>query len=320
MSVLSNIKDGNKDLINLLEQELIKVRKTITNRTRTKFAGVRNIIEDVLDLNGKMIRPLFVLLSANFGTYESDKIVNLASSVEMLHLATLIHDDIVDDAKVRRHRESAQSKYGKDMAVYAGDYLLSKSLTILNADDYDAKHVDRLAKGIERICESELLQYQSRFNTMTLKNYLRIVSGKTATLFAVSLYVGASESKCGDKLSGQLGKIGYELGIAFQIIDDILDFSDDQLKVGKSIQNDLKKGYFTLPVIYAIEGSKHNTDDILNASDMFELIDLNYGIERSRELARKYTKKAFKRINTLPEGDAKELLEKIATQMLLRKY
>ena len=115
MSVLSNIKDGNKDLINLLEQELIKVRKTITNRTRTKFAGVRNIIEDVLDLNGKMIRPLFVLLSANFGTYESDKIVNLASSVEMLHLATLIHDDIVDDAKVRRHRESAQSKYGKDM-------------------------------------------------------------------------------------------------------------------------------------------------------------------------------------------------------------
>ncbi|MBM7562369.1 polyprenyl synthetase family protein [Fusibacter tunisiensis] len=309
MSVFESIKGMETPLSAEIEKELKLVKDMLGNVTRTKYAGIRAVIEDVMDLNGKMLRPIFVILSGHFGAYRSEKAVQLAASIELLHLATLIHDDIVDDSKMRRHKESVQSKYGKDMAVYAGDYLLAKSLTILDSDKYEAKHVDRLAEGIERICESELLQYQSRFNTMTVKNYLRIVSGKTATLFAVALYVGAAESGCSEQLSKQLGRIGHELGIAFQIIDDVLDFSTTQKNVGKSTQNDLKKGYYTLPVIYALRES----DDVNPKS-------LESGIQKSRKLAIKYTDKAFKRIEKLPDSEAKDLLQHIATHMLKRQY
>ncbi len=320
MSIILKINSMDPTLQNKLDSEIRIVRSTILKHTRTKYHAVRDIIEDVLDLNGKMLRPLFVLLAGHFGEYSSNKMVNLAASIEMLHMATLIHDDIVDDSKLRRHRESVQSKYGKDMAVYTGDFLLAKSLSILNAKDYEASHIERLAKGIERICEAELLQYQSRFKTMTFKNYLRIVSGKTAALFAISLYVGASESKCDDKLSNQLGRIGYELGIAFQIIDDILDFSEDHTNVGKSIKNDLKKGYFTLPVILALEDQKLNIEDFSDAEELLNSINLDKGIEYSRIIAQKYTKKAFKRISKLPESVAKNVLEAVAKHMLDRNY
>ena len=238
------------------QNELNKVYAIIIAHTRSKFSGIREVVDDVVDLNGKMLRPMMTIVSAHFGEYQSDKIAKLAGAIEMLHMATLVHDDIIDDSKLRRNKVSAQSKYGKDMAVYAGDYLLSKSLSILDAKTYEAEHISKLAKAIESICESELLQFHSKFKLMTVKNYLRVVSGKTAALFAISMYTGAAESKCSEVLSKSLGRIGYDLGVAFQIIDDILDFSDDQSHVGKSTRNDLKKGYFTLPVIFAIQGEK----------------------------------------------------------------
>lgn len=304
---------------NTYQRELDKVYDVILTHTRSKFSGIRDVIEDIVDLNGKMLRPVMTIIAAHFGAYQSDKITKLAGAIEMLHMATLVHDDIIDDSKLRRNKMSAQSKYGKDMAVYAGDYLLSKSLSILDAKTYDANHISKLAKAIESICESELLQFHSKFKLMTVKNYLRVVSGKTAALFAVSMYTGASESACSEPLSKTLGRIGYDLGVAFQIIDDILDFSDNQAHVGKSTRNDMKKGYFTLPVIFAIQGEK---ETVLNMSEieMVALINKNKGIERARLLAQKYTKRAFKRIESLPEGDSKVAIIELANYLLNRTY
>lgn len=301
------------------QSELDKVFAIILTHTRSKFSGIREVIEDVVDLNGKMLRPVMTIISAHFGDYQSDKITKLAGAIELLHMATLVHDDIIDDSKLRRNKISAQSKYGKDMAVYAGDFLLSKSLSILDAKTYDADHISKLAKAIESICESELLQFHSRFKLMTVKNYLRVVSGKTAALFAVSMYTGASESNCTETLSKALGRIGYDLGVAFQIIDDILDFSDNQAHVGKSTRNDLKKGYFTLPVIFAIQGEKEAVLE-LNETQMVALIKKNKGIEKARMLAQKYTKRAFDRIKSLPEGDSKIAMVELANYLLNRTY
>lgn len=307
------------EIQNVYQNELDKVYTTIIAHTRSKFSGIREIIEDVVDLNGKMLRPVMTIISAHFGAYQSDKITKLAGAIEMLHMATLVHDDIIDDSKLRRNKVSVQSKYGKDMAVYAGDYLLSKSLSILDSKTYEAEHISRLAKAIESICESELLQFHSRFKLMTVKNYLRVVSGKTAALFAISMYTGAAESKCSEVLSKTLGRIGYDLGVAFQIMDDILDFSDDQSHVGKSTKNDLKKGYFTLPVIFAIQGENESVLD-LSESEMMTLIKRNKGIEKARTLAQKYTKRAFDRIKSLPEGDSKIAIVELANYLLNRTY
>lgn len=319
MALTVTLKHLSPELQQALQNEMEKVQQSLKLNVRSKFSGIRDVIDDVIDLNGKMLRPLLTIISAHFGSYQADKVVKLAASIEMLHMATLIHDDIVDDSKLRRNKESAQSKYGKDMAVYAGDFLLSKALTILNAKDYDTDHMVSLAKAIENICESELLQYHSKFHFMNVKNYLRVISGKTAALFAVSMYAGASESNCSEALSKKMGRIGYDIGIAFQIIDDILDFSDDQDHVGKTVRNDLKKGYYTLPVIYAIQGEH---ESVLNASEgeLLTLIQKNKGIEKARELAKKYTKRAFKRISELPANEYKVALESLANTLLNRSY
>ncbi|GAB6106186.1 polyprenyl synthetase family protein [Fusibacter bizertensis] len=319
MALTVQLNHASPEIQQALQLELEKVSETIQRYSKSKFSGIKEIINDIIDLNGKMLRPTLTILSARYGEYQSEKVVKLAASIEMLHMATLIHDDIIDDSKLRRNKESMQSKYGKDMAVYAGDYLLSKSLSMLNSKEYDAEHMVKLAKAIEQICESELLQFHSRFKYMTVKNYLRVVSGKTAALFAISMYAGASETSCPENLSKQLGKIGYELGVAFQIIDDILDFSEDQALVGKSTRNDLKKGYYTLPVIYAFQGE---TEAVLDQSEavLMQLVEKNKGIEKARILAKKYTKRAFKRIANLPDDDNKKALEALAKSLLNRKY
>ena len=317
MSIIMNLNPLNADFRDELQHEIDKVGKEISKRTRAKFHGVQIIVDDVLDLNGKMLRPLFTIIAAHFGTYESEKMVKLAASIEILHMATLIHDDVIDESKFRRHRESVQSKYGKDMAVYSGDYLLAKTLSILDLETYDSKNVKRLVRAIEQICESELLQYQNRNHVTSFKNYLRIVAGKTAALFATSMYVGALESDCDARTARLLGRIGYELGVAFQIIDDILDFSEDASKIGKTVRNDLKKGYYTLPVIYALADEPESD---LTEDEILLLIDKAKGIDRSRALARKYTKKAYKHIALLPDGVQKEAVHSMASFLLDRAY
>lgn len=310
---------NTQDVSQIIALEVDKVKNRIKKHANAKFPEVQSIIDNILTLNGKMMRPQMLIVSAKFGTYDSKRMVNLASAIELLHMATLVHDDIIDDAETRRNQPSVQSMYGKDMAVYTGDYLLAKSLTVFKATDYDDDQISRLSKVIERICESELLQYFNRYHTMTVRNYLRVVSGKTAALFALSMYLGASESGCGERMAQRLGKIGYEIGIAFQIIDDILDFAEDESIVGKTIQNDFKKGYYTLPVIFAVEGQSLKLSDFDNV-DINKLIQEKQGIEKSRVLAQKYTSKAFHRIDTLPESPYRDHIKHMAEKLLNRDY
>lgn len=319
MSFNLEVEDGQKDLYNYLQNELGAVKAQINVQTHSKFKEVQFIIDDVMSNEGKMLRPFLVLLSAQFGHCDEKKIRLLAGAVEILHMATLVHDDIIDEAALRRNKPSIQSKYGKDMAVYAGDYLLAKSISILNEETFDPNNVKQLAKTISKICESELMQYQNRFKALSIKNYLKVISGKTAALFAVSLYIGALESNCGEAFARQLGRIGYELGMAFQIIDDLLDFNENQQKVGKSTLTDFTNGYFTIPILYAL---KSNQVDLSTFSKeaLTEFVVANNGLKSAKKLAKRYTQRAFDRINSLEPSDAKEVLKQFATLLLDRDY
>lgn len=311
-----------------IKNELSAVIAIMEKNTKCKDKKIENSIKELIYSGGKMLRPAFVLISSHFGNYDPVKARSLAAVIEMLHMATLVHDDIIDDAKLRRGQETIQSKYGKDYAVYIGDFLLCVCFQIL-ASSSTLQNIKIDSKSMSRVCLGEINQLNSMFDSnLSVKNYLNRVSGKTAELFSLSLYTGAAEGGCSEGLSRKFWKIGHNIGMAFQIIDDILDYTGSNASVKKPVGNDLKQGIFTLPFIYAAKKDKASFEEYLKKEsfsdedihNIISLINKNNGIDNAKELADKYTKKAFKLINSLPENPYKIILSEVAEKLLLRTY
>ena len=311
-------------------EDLTYVKEIIKKNIKSREKYLEESIYPMIDSGGKMLRPAFLLLSGKFGEYDSKKMYNLAAIIEMLHIATLIHDDIIDDAQLRRGVETVQSKYGKDYAVYIGDFLFCQCMIMTSQYDYTTENLKQISKAISRVCMSEMSQYHFRYaQNMSLRQYIRIISGKTAALFTLCFYIGAREANCSEAMQKLLGKIGYHVGMAFQIIDDILDYRGDAEVLGKNALKDLKKGYYTLPLIYALERDKENKllklldKPSFSDEDIYEIIELikNYeGIERARRVADRYTKKTTYYIDKLPDCESKEILKDVVSKLLNRNY
>ncbi|EYE89363.1 geranylgeranyl pyrophosphate synthase [Fervidicella metallireducens AeB] len=310
--------------------ELEIVKNIIKDNIKSSEKYFKESIFELVDAGGKMLRPGLLLIASRFGNYDKEKMYNLAAAIELMHSATLIHDDIIDEARFRRGIETIQSKLGKEYAVYTGDFLFCQCFIMLSKFNYSMDNLREISAAISQICKGEIRQYNLRYSLDTgIKNYLKIISGKTAALFAISLYTGAWESQCDEKTSKLLGRIGYHVGMAFQIIDDILDFTGDTLRLGKKTHTDIIKGYYTLPIIYAIKEDKEGKikdileNNIIEEKEIQELIKLVNqfkGIEKSRKLADKYTEKAFRSIEELPECKAKKILKEITHELLSRNY
>jgi len=312
-----------------LQLELDEVTQIIEKSVNDSHEFITNAVSDTIHSGGKMLRPAFVLLGSKFGDQsKNSNITCIAAIVEMLHIATLIHDDIIDEAKLRRGIESVQSKYGKDSAVFIGDYLFAKIFTLLSKD-YHQETLVELSKVIMKICKGELIQYSLRYKyNSSIMHYLKIITGKTASLFSISLFIGAEETNAQEKVKRDLAKTGYRIGMAFQIIDDCLDYSSNNI-IKKSTMNDLKQGYLTLPVIYALQNDhngylenllKNCTFNKSETERIHALIVENNGLQKSRELALKYTNKAYDSLNKLPDCESKETLKYIVEKLLIREY
>lgn len=311
-----------------INKELKGVVNIIEKNAKCRDKIVEKSILELLHSGGKMLRPSFVILASKFGQYDEEKSRALASVVEMFHMATLVHDDIIDEATLRRGKETVQSKYGKNYAVYIGDYLFCICFKLLaQVASKSTTKVDSMS--MSRICMSEIDQLNSRFDkNVSVKKYLKRISGKTAELFSLSLYIGAAESGCGNKLSRSFWEIGHNIGMAFQIIDDILDYTGSDEGIGKNSANDLKQGIYTLPLILALEKKPHDLLSLLQQEEYSEddvknvinLVNKYNGVDRAREIAQKYTKKAFKQINLLPKNEYREILMDIAEMLLDRVY
>lgn len=313
---------------NDIREELQEVITVMKNNTKCKDKKIENSIKDLIHSGGKLLRPAFVIVSSHFGDYDAEKARSLAAVIELLHMATLIHDDVIDDSKIRRGQETIQSKYGKDYAVYIGDFLFCVCFKIL-ASSATLQSVKIDSNSMSRICLGEIDQLNSRFNSkVSVKRYLNRASGKTAELFSLSLYIGAAESGCDDTTCKQLWQIGHNIGMAFQIIDDVLDYTGTNDSIGKSVTIDIKQGIFTLPLIYAAKKNskafqpyfeKHSFSDE-DVRQIIKLVNENGGLNRAKELAAKYTKKAFKMIDNLPQNPYKTILKEITKELLERKY
>ena len=307
---------------------LNEVDQVIGKQLTVKQRKMNEILQDLASSGGKRIRPGLCIIGAGFGSKPIESIYPLAAVLEMLHLATLVHDDIIDDATHRRGALTTQQKYGKDYAVYTGDYIFTKCFEIL-AENYELHHMKELSKGVSRVCVGESEQFDGRFKSHTsVKKYLKIVGAKTSALLATSLAVGAYEAGCDERFCKKLGKIGLHVGNAFQIIDDILDYTGDEARVGKTLGNDLKQGYYTLPLIYALR----KNDLVLNkllAADVYDdetikriIVRVNElgGVRQAQSLAEKYTIKSLKEISSLPTCQSRDDLEWITKRLLVREH
>lgn len=311
-----------------IKQELLAIVDLMDKNAQCKDKIIENSIKDMVHSNGKLVRPAFTVIASHFGEYNPERARALGAVVEMFHMATLVHDDIIDDAKQRRGLETIQSKYGKAYAVYIGDYLFCLCFKIL-AETASLQSIQVDSRAMSRICLGEVEQLNSRFNkNVSVKHYLRRVSGKTAELFSLSLYIGAAESGCSERVARLFWNIGHQIGMAFQIIDDLLDYIGDAALLGKDGANDLKDGIYNLPLIYALEKKPKDLLSLLDQEaytreDIGEIIRLTEaygGIEDAKKLAMKYTNKAYRLIEKLPDNEYKEVLMAIAKVLLDRAY
>jgi heptaprenyl diphosphate synthase len=287
---------------------------------------------------GKMLRPAFVLIGAGFGAQErrlaagraaaGSKIAHIAAAVELLHVASLIHDDVIDQADVRRGIPSLHGRFGTTNAILAGDWLFSRSFR-LAADYASVKSSRALARFVGAICSAEISQDLSKFSfATTRRGYLRTIAGKTAALFSLSLHVGAAEAKAGASLTQALRRAGYDIGMAFQIIDDILDYESDDRTMGKPVGNDLKEGLLTLPLILALRKRGPELRPLLTSERLddgaiafiLKTVADSGALDEARRIAASFTERARREIGRLPACPARDDLVAITESLLTRKY
>lgn len=288
------------------------------------------VLDDAAASEGKMIRPRLLMTAAEYGPKRADaedKLCKLAAVVEMTHLASLIHDDVVDDAPFRRSKPSIQHKYGKNAAVYAGDFLMSRISYYLMKEGLNKAGMV-LAKTVESMCGGEIGQARCRYRKdVTIDQYLHNIHGKTVALFMACCRIGAMESGCSENVAERLEAFGECLGYMFQIRDDLLDFTADRNVSGKNAHQDFREGIYTLPVLIALsqsggealypymERSAGGTLTDEDIADMEQIVMDLGGMEEAWNYIRRYQCRADMLLSSLPPCDASRFLRKLVQKL-----
>lgn len=318
----------------LIEDKLYKkicseLNQNILKKTKSKRKIINSAVEDLINGGGKKLRPFLMFLAASFGEYDKDKLLDLGSGIEILHMASLVHDDVIDNAELRRGKLTAQKKFGKKEAVFIGDFLLSQTFEIF-FEYLDKNTLRKMNKNVRLLCEGEIEQSEKRFDLdISIKDYYRRIRHKTALLFALSSYLGAYVSGIRGKRLNVLYKLGLEIGMAFQIQDDLLDFEGEEKNTGKALAQDLKEGVITLPVILLLNKKEYRqkysslTGDRLD-EEMIKLLikDVKESgvLTESREILMLFIERVKKYLAQLPNNKAKKKLKKLIEVQVERKF
>ena len=310
-----------------MPEALKKVSDIIHNSIVSQNPIINEGLSTLVNEGGKLLRPGMLIIAGRFGKLQ-EKHYKLAAALEMLHMATLIHDDVIDDSPLRRGLPSLHTRYGKKDAVLIGDFLLSRCF-LLAAEYTSPQNAVNLARLISIICMMEIEQNNDRFkNNTSTRSYLRKITGKSALLFSSACFAGAHEAKLGWKLSEKLRRIGHNIGIAFQIIDDTLDYSGNPDLVRKSLGNDINAGLITMPVLCALRLDTSGLLKNIFSRDTFSAEDARVifshvrdcgGVERAAKEAGNYTNRALKDIADLPPGENRDMLENLTRRLLIRQ-
>ncbi len=296
--------------------------------SRSEF--VQRLVEHSSRFRGKQLRPALLLLTAKAcgGIQPAHPV--LAAVVEMIHTATLIHDDILDEAEVRRHASTINAEWGNEAAVLLGDYLFTHAFHL--ASSLETAYACRLiGRATNLVCEGELQQIHHRGNLqLDEQSYYEIVRGKTAELTAVSCRLGAHYAGADAATSDALDRFGRDLGVAFQIADDVLDLCGDEEATGKTLGTDLEKQKLTLPVIRLLESVSPTEaaeikellehTSLENSERLRSFIRSSDAVEEAWRSARGFVASARQELERLPDSEAKTILTKLATMVIRRSY
>jgi heptaprenyl diphosphate synthase len=318
-----------KMMYGFLNSDIALIEKELEQAIQTDYALISETSLHYLQAGGKRIRPVFVLLSGKFGHYDIQIIKNVAIALELIHMASLVHDDVIDDADTRRGKPTIKAKWDNRIAMYTGDYVFARSLELM-ANIQDVKAHEILSKTIVEVCLGEIEQIKDKYDlNQNLRTYLRRIKRKTALLIAVSCQLGAIAAGAPEAVHKRLFWFGYHVGMAFQIMDDILDFTASAEQLGKPAGSDLLQGNITLPVLYAIQDPEirqkieqlfesdhpeHRIDEVISR------IKSSDAIQQSFDMSQRYLQKALSLLQELPSNKAKNTLHKIAEFVGSRKF
>ncbi len=319
-----------QNIYQLVAPELALVEDELLRYTKSEVTPISEIGSYLLNAGGKRLRPALLLLTAKMLGAVSPMALRLAAVVEFIHNATLVHDDIIDGADTRRGRPSANSHWGNSMTVLAGDWLYMRSFAVALGE----KNLDVLNTLIEitqKMVEGELLQltYLGR-SEVTEKQLLEIVERKTAYLFSGCTKLPALAAGLNHGSAERLAEIGKSLGMAFQLIDDLLDLTSTQDVLGKPVANDLKEGKMTLPVLFALRNG--NREDSLKVqqvlddrdfrsvdrAEILRLVERSEGLNRTRRLAEDYARRATQLLSEFPPSIYRDAMVRIPEFILNR--
>lgn len=317
-------------VVDLLKDEMQAVEAQFRKHLASDVALIGQVGEYILSSGGKRIRPMLLLLCARLCNYRGDRHIDLAGVVEFIHTATLLHDDVVDSASLRRGNRSANSVWGNQASVLVGDFLFAKSFSVMVGCD-SLKILQILSDTTTQLAEGEILQL---LNTCDLDvdedRYLQVVRDKTAILIAASCQVGGVLAGVDAHREELLREFGLEIGTAFQLMDDALDYTADQQEFGKAKGHDLFEGKMTLPLIHAYAGADaHQREEVARIVAAEELTgeDLEYicglieargGLAYTRQRAVERVSHAKQLLSAFPDGEARQALLTLADYVVAR--
>jgi len=314
----------------VLNEDLQRVEDRLLERSAHTFEFVDLAVQHVIAGGGKRLRPVLLLLSAKALGYEGEKAQELAAAVELIHVGSLVHDDVIDEAALRRNRETLNAKFGNKVAVLVGDYMHARVLSILAG--FPPEILGVVAEATLAMCEGEVIgAYKAYDFDLELRDYFRIIELKTARLIAASCAVGALLATSDPAPREALTRYGTAVGTAFQVVDDILDLVGETSKFGKPTRNDLREGKMTLPIMHTrdhctpeerrelqrlFHQEERSPDDI---AQIVELSERYHAVEAAFSVVEDLSRQAKEALTALPPSPAKDALWELVDYLAERE-
>lgn len=324
-------REAAAHLKDLVANDLTAVDAEIRSSLASQVGMIPDLAGHLVNSGGKRLRPLLALVSARLCGYAETRHVKLAAAVELIHAATLLHDDVVDASALRRGSKTANEIWGNKESVLVGDFLFSRSFELMVAAG-DLRVLQILSRASSVIAEGEVLQLVTQNNLdATFEMHIAVVEAKTAALFSAAAQSGAAVAGARPGVEAALRSFGSNLGIAYQLVDDALDYSGFESTLGKRVGDDFREGKMTLPIVYALQRADaddmqfwkrtvrdgtHNADDFQRAC---AILRRTGAIDAALDCARRYVERAVADIRTVPQNDYSRALARLAEASAMRR-
>lgn len=310
-----------------LKSELEQVEAEILQAIRSGNSLIREVGNYIFATPGKRLRPIITMLSSQLFPARPKAITKMAAAMELVHTATLLHDDVIDKAELRRGRPTVNAKWGQEVAILMADYLYSYVFNEV-VKEFPPLALSLLTRTTSKMCEGEMFQIQKRNQYLSEPDYLKIIRRKTAYLFSACGALGSLTTNAQPSQIGLLANYGLNFGMAFQITDDTLDFLPPDEKWGKAIANDINEGKQTLPFIYTLQAASDEDRQLMaqffsdgrNLQSIVGIIKKYQGFDYSLNRASHYAEEAEKNLNSFPASTPKQLLTDLSRYIVTRTF